>query len=64
MMTPFAVEAVEANPDIKVETLAGLRETYLAFNLHTDTPLQDKDVRHTIGYGIDRDRLIDMAFGG
>jgi len=36
----------------KVETLAGLREIYLAFNLHTDTPLQDKDVRHAIAYGI------------
>jgi len=61
---PFAIEDVQANPDINVEMVPGLTETYLAFNLHTDGPLQDKAVRHAIAYGIDRDRLIDMAWVG
>jgi len=64
MLSPFTVEDVQANPDIKVEMVPGLGETYLAFNLHPEGPLQDKDVRHAIAYGIDRDRLIDMAWVG
>jgi len=64
MMTSFAVEAVTDDPDIEVEILSGLREVYLACNLHLEGPLQDKDVRYAIAYGIDRDRIIDMAFGG
>jgi len=59
-----ALEDVKANPDIKVEMAPGLSEAYLAFNLHPDGPLQDKDVRHAIAYGIDRDRLIDMVWAG
>jgi len=61
---PLALEDIEANPDIKVETVPGLTETYLGFNLHADTPLQDKDVRHAIAYGVDRERLIAMAYSG
>ncbi|MHC3130400.1 MAG: ABC transporter substrate-binding protein [Candidatus Bathyarchaeota archaeon] len=61
---PFALEDVQANPDIKVEMVRGIGETYLAFNLYPDGPLQDKAVRHAIAYGIDRDRLIDMAWVG
>jgi len=63
-ISPFALEDVQANPDINVEMAPGLGETYLAFNLHPDGPLQDKAVRHAIAYGIDRDRLIDMAWVG
>jgi len=63
-IAPFAIEDVQANPDINVEMMPGLGETYLAFNLHLEGPLQDKDVRHAIAYGIDRDRLIDMAWVG
>ncbi|MCK4354529.1 MAG: ABC transporter substrate-binding protein [Dehalococcoidia bacterium] len=61
---PLSLDEVKANPDIKVEMVPGLTETYLVFNLHPDTPLRDKNVRHAIAYGIDRDRLIDMAFVG
>jgi len=64
LVSPFAIDDVKANPDITVEMVPGLTETYLTFNLHTDTPLRDKNVRHAIAYGIDRDRLIDMAFVG
>ena len=63
-ISPFSLEDVQANPDINVEMMPGLGETYLAFNLHPDGPLQDKNVRHAIAYGIDRDRIIDMAYVG
>jgi len=61
---PLAREDLEANQDIKIETVGGISESYLAFNLYPDGPLQDKAVRYAIAYGIDRDRLIDMAWGG
>jgi len=41
-----ALEDVEANPDIKVEIVPGLSQVWLSFNLHKDTPLQAKNVRH------------------
>ncbi len=58
------VEEFEANPDIAVEVVEGLTVNGLTFNLHKDTPLQDKNVRKAILYGIDRDRIIDMVFMG
>ena len=61
---PALVEDFEANPDIAVEVVPGLTVNGLTFNLHKDTPLQDKNVRKAILYGIDRDRIIDMAFMG
>jgi len=61
---PALVEDFEANPDIKVEVVNGLTINDLVFNLHKDTPLQDKDVRHAIAYGIDAQRIADMAFMG
>ncbi|MCK4354525.1 MAG: ABC transporter substrate-binding protein [Dehalococcoidia bacterium] len=63
-ISPFSLEDVQANPDINVEMMPGLGEAYLAFNLHPDGPLQDKAVRHAIAYGIDRDRIIEMAYVG
>jgi len=64
MLSAFNVEDLQDDPDINVEMVPGLGVTYLAFNLHPDGPLQDKNVRHAIAYGIDRDRLIDMAWRG
>ena len=61
---PALVEDFEANPDMKVEVVPGLTVYELTFNLHKDTPLQDKDVRHAIAYGIDRQRIIDMVYMG
>jgi len=59
-----AIEDTKANPDIEVETVPGILEVIVAFNLHTDGPLQDKNVRHAIAYAIDRDRIIDMVYAG
>ncbi len=58
------IDVLEADPDIYVEVAKDMKITYLAFNLHKDTPLQDKDVRHAIAYGIDCDRVIDMVYVG
>jgi len=58
------IEEFEANPDIAVETVPGLTLYDLVFNLHKNVSLQDKNVRHAIAYGIDKDRIIDMVFMG
>jgi len=63
-VSPFALEDVQANPDIKVEMTPGLGIDYLGFNLHLEGPLQDKAVRYAIAYGMDRDRIIEMAYVG
>ncbi len=59
-----ALERIKADPNIKVEIVEGLGLEWLSFNLHKETPLQDKNVRHAILYGIDRDRLVDMVYLG
>jgi len=61
---PVALEDMRENPDIEVEQVPGISLYFLTFNLHKDTPLRDKNVRHAIAYGIDRDRIIDMVYLG
>ncbi len=61
---PLRVSDLEANPDIKVEVVPGITLYWLSFNLHKDTPLQDKNVRQAIQYGVDRDRIVDMVYMG
>jgi len=63
-LPPVLVEEYEANPNMAVEVVPGITIYDLSFNLHKDTPLQDKSVRKAIAYGIDRQRIIDMAFMG
>jgi len=63
-LPPALIEDFEANPDIKVEIVPGLALYDLVFNLHKDTPLQDKNVRHAIAYSIDRQRIVDMVYRG
>ena len=63
-LPPSLVEEFEANPNMAVEVVQGITIYDLCFNLHKDTPLRDVNIRKAIAYGIDRDRLIDMAFMG
>jgi len=60
----IAIKDIQENPDINLEILPGMGLTWLSFNLHKDTPLQDKNVRHAILYGIDRQRIIDLVYLG
>ena len=50
--------------DIEVIINPGMSYYWLAFNLHQDKPIQDLNVRKAIMHGIDRDRIIDMAYLG
>jgi len=59
-----SISDLEANPDINVEPVPGLTLYWLSFNLHKDTPLQDKNVRKAIQYGVNRDRIVDMVYMG
>lgn len=61
---PTSISDLEANPDIKVEVVPDLTLHWLSYNLHKDTPLQDKNVRKAIEYGVNRDRIVDMVYMG
>jgi len=63
-LPPTTISDLEANPDINVELVPDLTLYWLSFNLHKDTPLQDKNVRKAIQYGVNRDRIVDMVFMG
>ena len=60
----IAMEDLQTTPNINVEIVPGISLYFLSFNLHKDTPLQDKNVRHAIAYGIDYDRIIGMVYLG
>ena len=60
----IAIEDLQENPDIDLKILPGMGLNRLYFNLHKDTPLQGKNVRHAILYGIDRQRIIDLVYLG
>ena len=60
----FVMEDLEADPNIKTERVPGISFNAMVFNLHKETPLQDKAIRQAILYGIDRDRMIDMVYLG
>ena len=63
-LPPSSISDLEANPDIKVEVVPDMTLYWLSYNLHKDTPLQDKNVRKAIEYGVNRDRIVDMVFMG
>jgi len=58
------VDEMEKNENIKTFVSPGIGVEWLTFNLHKDGPLQDLNVRKAIMHGIDRDRIIDMAYLG
>jgi peptide/nickel transport system substrate-binding protein len=57
----------EANPDLTVEVVPDLSINYLGFNLHPTegyAPLQDLTLRKAIAAAIDKENIVDIAFGG
>lgn len=61
---PHLVKDLEGDPNITVQQVPGLVLEWLSFNLHKQTPLQDKVVRQAIQYAINRDRIISMVYRG
>ena len=61
------VPQYEANPDIVVEEMPGLRIIYMAFNLHPDegyAVLKDQVFRQAIAYAIDKEEILDLVYQG
>jgi len=61
---PLAIEDLQENENIETFVSPGIGIEWLTFNLHKDGPLQDLSVRKAIMYGLDRDRITDMAYLG
>jgi ABC-type transport system substrate-binding protein len=65
---PFAkYDAYVANEDLTVEVEPDLSINYLGFNLHPTggyEPLQDLALRQAIAAAIDKENIVDIAFGG
>ena len=64
---PFAkYDAYVADEDIEVETVPNLSLYYMGFNLHPTAgyaPLQDLALREAIAAAINKQRIVEMAFG-
>ena len=65
---PFAkYDLYMANPDLIVEVVPDLSVNNLGFNLHPTAgyePLQDLALREAIAAAIDKDNIVEIAFGG
>ena len=63
--TPFGlVDDLQQATDVNVADLPGNDMATLVFNLHQDLPYKDINVRRAIAHAIDRDKLIDLVYGG
>lgn len=60
---PADIEAMEENPDIKVQTSQGLNVGYLAYNVEKE-PFGNRDVRKAMNMAINKDAIIDAVFLG
>jgi ABC-type transport system substrate-binding protein len=65
---PFAkYDAYMANAELTVEVVKDLSVNYMGFNLHPTAgyePLQDLALREAIAAAIDKENIVDVAFGG
>jgi len=61
---PLAIKSFEGLEDIEVVIDPGITLDWLTFNLHQTGPISDLEVRKAIMYGIDKQRLIDLAAMG
>ncbi|MBW2610535.1 MAG: ABC transporter substrate-binding protein [Deltaproteobacteria bacterium] len=64
LVPPTNMEDLETALNVEIEVGPGNHRYSLSCNLHKEGPLQDKNVRHAIQYGIDRDRIIEMVYLG
>jgi len=60
---PADLEAMRADPDIKVQEKEGLNVGYLAFNVE-QKPFDDKRVRQALNMAINKDAIIDAIYLG
>lgn len=60
---PQDVARIDANPDVTVENVSGLRTIYIYFN-HLMEPFDDVRVRQAINYAVDKEEIAEFVFGG
>jgi peptide/nickel transport system substrate-binding protein len=61
---PLVLKDFENTDGIEVKIDPGITIDWLSFNLHKENAIADIEVRKAIMYGIDTDRIIDLAFLG
>jgi len=69
VMGYFGIQAVNIpyfknDKNIKIIVSDGIALTWLTFNLHKVSPIQDLNVRKAIMHGTDRDKIIDLIYQG
>lgn len=57
------VEAMKADPDLKIAEQEGLNVAYFAYNT-TQAPFDKKEVRHAINKAINKQAIVDAVFQG
>ena len=60
---PQDVARINANPDVTVYNVSGLRTIYIYFN-HLMEPFTDARVRQALNYAVDKEEIAEFIFGG
>ena len=60
---PQDVARIDANPNVTVQNVSGLRTIYIYFN-HLMEPFGDVRVRQALNYAVDKEEIAEFVFGG
>jgi ABC-type transport system substrate-binding protein len=60
---PQDVARIDANPNVTVHNVSGLRTIYIFFN-HLMEPFSDQRVRQALNYAVDKEEIAEFVFGG
>lgn len=60
---PQDVARLDANPNVTVHNVSGLRTIYIYFN-HLMEPFDDVRVRQALNYAVDKEEIAEFVFGG
>ncbi len=60
---PQDVARIDANPNVTVHNVSGLRTIYIFFN-HLMEPFTDARVRQAINYAVDKEEIVEFVMGG
>lgn len=60
---PQDVARIDANPNVTVQNVSGLRTIYIYFN-HLMEPFDDVRVRQALNYAVDKEEIAEFVFGG